>query len=98
MNTNPFLINPLLNNKLIILTLTDNGCLCSGIIDSTLADWLKLPRFPILPRKLETAEKSSTNKLVVDLITHVSLDLDGLVTGKLWLYIVPHSTHEMILG
>lgn len=32
------------------------------------------------------------------LYKQVKLDLDGHLTPKLWLYIVPHSTHEMILG
>ena len=55
-------------------------------------------RTPITPQFLETAENSSKEKLIVDSITHISLDLDGLVTPKLWLYIVPNSTHDMILG
>ena len=82
----------------MIQALVDNGCLCFGIIDDALADKLRLPRIPIQSRFLETAEKSSTNKTVVDKITYISLDLDGYVTRKLWLYIVPQSTHQLILG
>ncbi|KAI0992903.1 hypothetical protein K3495_g15281, partial [Podosphaera aphanis] len=42
-------------------------------------------------------EKSS-EKPVVNSITYVSLDLDGYITPKLWLYVVPNSTHRLILG
>ena len=98
MNTIPFLVNPLVNDKLMIQALNDNGCLCSGIISSAIANRLNLPRIPIPPRKLETAENSPTDKPVEDSITHISLDLYGIVTPKLWLYVVPNSTHEMILG
>ena len=98
MNTTPFLVNALINDKVMIQALVDNGCLCSGIIDNTLATRLNLLRTPITPQFLETAENSSKEKLIVDSITHISLDLDGLVTPKLWLYIVPNSTHDMILG
>lgn len=98
MNTDPFLINALINDTLMVQALIDNGCLCSGIIDDALSTQLKLPRFNISPRKLETAENSSENKPIVSSITYVSLDLDGFYMPKLWLYIVPSSTHKMILG
>lgn len=98
MNTNPFLVNALLNNTLMVQALVDNGCLCYGIIDDELTSKLNLPRISILPRTLETAEKITENKPVVEAITYVSLDLDGYLTPKLWLYIVPHSSHSMIIG
>ena len=98
MNTKPFLVNALLNDLSMIQALVDNGCLCFGIIDEALVDKLQLPRIPIKSRFLETAEKSSLDKPVVDKITYISLDLDGHVTPKLWLYVVPHSTHQLILG
>ncbi|KAI0993862.1 hypothetical protein K3495_g14322, partial [Podosphaera aphanis] len=82
----------------MVQALVDNGCLCSGIIDDRLTKRLQLPRIPISPRILETAEDSTTNKPVVDSITYLSLDLDGYVTPKLWLYVVPNSTHDLILG
>ncbi|KAI0996343.1 hypothetical protein K3495_g11837 [Podosphaera aphanis] len=75
LNTNPFLVNALLNDTLIVQSLVDNGCLC-----------------------YETAENSSENKPIIKEIAFVSLDLDGFVTPKLWLYVVPHSTHQLILG
>ena len=83
MNTIPFLVNALVNDKLMIQALIDNGCLCSGIISSAIANRLNLPRIPIPPRKLEIAENSPTDKPVVDSITHISLDLDDIVTPKL---------------
>lgn len=98
MNTNPFLVNALLNDTTMVQALVDNGCLCSGIIDDTLTTQLKLPRYTISPRLLQTAENSSKQKPLVNHITHISLDLDGHVTPKLWLYVVPGSTHKMILG
>lgn len=98
MNTSPFLVNVLINDLTMVQALVDNGCLCSGIIDDTLATQLNLPREAISPRQIETAEKSSFNKPMVKDITYVSIDLDGNVTKKLWLYIVPFSTHQMILG
>ena len=82
----------------MLQALVDNGCLCSGIINADVSNKLKLPRIPIIPRKLQTAEMSTESKLEVDSITHITLDLDGHVTQKLWLYIVPHSTHDLILG
>lgn len=98
MNTEPFLVNALINNVTMIQALVDNGCLCSGIIDDQLTSELMLPRIPISPRSLETAEEMTNNKPVVSNITHISLDLDGYVTPKLWLYVVPKSTHKIILG
>ena len=82
----------------MVQALVDNGCLCFGIIDDILAEKLRLPRIPITPRILETADNSSTNKPTVNNITYLSLDLDGYVTPKLWLYVVPNSTHQLILG
>ncbi|KAI0992337.1 hypothetical protein K3495_g15849 [Podosphaera aphanis] len=82
----------------MVQALIDNGCLCTGIIDDKLTTQLQLPRFPISPRSLSTAEESTVDKPVVDNITYVSLDLDGIVTTKLWLYVVPYSTNQMILG
>ena len=98
MNTNPFLVNALINDTTMLQALVDNGCLCSGIIDDKLAERLQLPRIPISPRTLQTAEKSTENKPVVNYITHIALDLDGYLTPKLWLYVVPYSTHQLILG
>ena len=69
-------------------SLVDNGCLCYGIIKDTLVTKLNLPRIPITPRSLETAENSSENTPIVQEITFVSLDLDGFVTPKLWLYVL----------
>ncbi|KAI0996128.1 hypothetical protein K3495_g12053 [Podosphaera aphanis] len=98
MNTDPFLVNALINDVTMIQALVDNGCLCSGIIDDTLAAELRLPRISISPRSIETAENSTIDKPIVKHITFVCLDLDGIVTPKLWLYVVPNSTHQMILG
>ena len=98
MNTEPFLVNALLNDTVMVQALVDNGCLCYGIMDDMLTTRLKLPRIPISPRHLETAENSSENKPIVEFITYVLLDLDGYTTHKLWLYVVPHSTHQLILG
>lgn len=98
MNTSPFLVNALINDLTMVQALVDNGCLCSGIIDDKLASQLKLPRIPIAPRSLETAEIATVDKPIVKDITYISLDLDGIVTPKLWLYIVPNSAHQMILG
>lgn len=67
----------------MVQALVDNGCLCSGIIDKQLTTELKLPRIPIYPRSLETAEELTENKPIVDCITNISLDLDGYVTPKL---------------
>lgn len=98
MNTTPFVVNALINDSNMIEALVDNGCLCSGIINDALTTELQLQRTPISPRILETAEDSTTGKPIVEYITSVSLDLDGMVTPKLWLYVVPHSTHQLILG
>lgn len=96
MNTSPFLVNALINDLTMMQALVDNGCLCSGIIDDKLASQVKLPRISIAPRSLETAEIATVDKPIVKDITYISLDLDGLVTPKLWLYIVPNSAHQMI--
>ena len=98
MNTTPFLVNALINDSTMIQALVDNGCLCSGIIDEALKTKLKLPRYPIPPQLLETAVNSSKDKTIIDCTTCISLDLDGHVTSNVWLYIVPHSTHQMIIG
>lgn len=98
MNTTSFSVNALINDIHMVQALVDNGCLCSGIINDALVSKLKLPRFSISPRSLQTAEDSAPRKPTVNSITYIKLDLDGHLTPKLWLYIIPHSTHTMILG
>lgn len=98
MNTNPFLVNALINDTVMLQALVDNGCLCSGIIDDELVERLQLPRISISPRTLQTAENSTKDKPVVNCITYLALDLDGYLTPNLWLYVVPRSTHQLILG
>lgn len=98
MNTTPFIVNALVNDATMIQALVDNGCLCSGIIDESVYTELGLPCIPISPRTLETAAESGNGRTVVSSITFISLDLDGYVTPKLWLYVVPNSNHPMILG
>ena len=61
----------------MLQALVDNGCLCSAIINADVSKKLKLPRIPIIPRKLQTAEMSTESKLEVDSITHITLDLEG---------------------
>ena len=82
----------------MVQALVDNGCLCSGIIDDGLTSQLQLPRITIAPQSLETAENSTKDKPIVNYKTKISLDLDGHVSPELWLYVVPYSTHKMILG
>ncbi|KAI0992775.1 hypothetical protein K3495_g15410 [Podosphaera aphanis] len=82
----------------MVQALVDNGCLCYGIIDDASTSKLNLPRIPIPPRFLETAENSSKDKPVVEAVTFISLDLNGYLRPKLWLCIVPRSSHTMILG
>lgn len=82
----------------MLQALVDNGCLCSGIIDDDVINMLQLPRYSISPRKLQTAELSTEKKTEVNSITYIHLDLDGYVTPKLWLYVVPNSAHKLILG
>ena len=98
LNTTPFLVNALVNDLTMVQALIDNGCLCSGIINDNLATQLQLPRISISPRSLQTAEDATIDKPIVKDITHISLDLDGHFIPKLWLYVVPRSTHQMILG
>ncbi|KAI0996435.1 hypothetical protein K3495_g11747 [Podosphaera aphanis] len=94
----PFLVNALINDEVMVQGLIDNGCLCSGIICDKLVSKLNLPRIPITPRPLETAENSSSTKLMIKHVTHVNLDLDGYIVANLSLYVVPNSTHQLILG
>lgn len=98
MSTAPFLINALINDTFMLQALVDSGCLCSGVINDELSKKLQLPRIPIPPRSLQTAENTTVNKPVVRNITFISIDLDGYTIPKLWLYIVPHITHALILG
>ena len=65
MNTNPFLVNALINDSFMVQALVDNGCLCSGIIDDALAAKLQLLRYSVPPQALETAENSAKEKPIV---------------------------------
>lgn len=56
MNTTPFSVNALINEVNMVQALVDNGCLCSGIISDALVSKLKLPRFGISPRSLQTGK------------------------------------------
>lgn len=81
----------------MIHILVGDGCFCSGIIDVKLSMKLQRPRIPIYPRRLQTAEISD-NKIDVHSITYITLGLDGHITSKLWLYVVPNITYELIFG
>lgn len=98
MNADPLLVNALINDTSMVQAQIDSGCLFSGVIKEQLITKIQLPRIPISPRLLQTAEEVIINKLVVKEITYISLDLDGHTISKLWQYIVLHSTHEFIFG
>lgn len=98
MLSTPFLVNALINDVTMVQALIDNGCLCTGIISEKLSNKLNLPRTPIPPRPLETAENNTKNKPIIRYVTHISLDLDGHVMSQVMLYVVPKSTHQLILG
>ncbi|KAJ6436050.1 hypothetical protein O9K51_11425 [Purpureocillium lavendulum] len=67
------------------------------IISKNLFHSLKLPRIPIRPRYLKQAAKSS-NKPIIDTITYMSIDIDGHQQERVFMYVVPNSSYDMILG
>ena len=71
MNTNPFLVNALLNDTHVVQALIYNGYLCSDIISDALTNYPQLLRIEISPCSQQTAEQVTKNKPIVQNITYL---------------------------
>ncbi|KAK2050976.1 hypothetical protein LY76DRAFT_529431, partial [Colletotrichum caudatum] len=76
--------------------LVDSRCLTYTTISQAYARKLRLPRIQIKPRALETV-----NGVIPDAITAVAyagIDINGYKRDRLFFYIVPNQTKDVILS
>jgi predicted aspartyl protease len=96
MDSNPFFVNIGINNTSYTYALVDSGCLTYATMSQVYANKLRLPRIEIKPRALETV-----NGVIPDAITAVTyagIDIDGYKRNRLFFYIIPDQTEDVILG
>ncbi|KNG46626.1 hypothetical protein TW65_06673 [Stemphylium lycopersici] len=74
-------------------------CLCYSAINEQLFRSLRLPSIKITPRQLEEAAgKNAEPTTMLDTITYASIDIDGHQQKRVFFYVVPGLTYDVILG
>jgi predicted aspartyl protease len=88
-----------LNSTDFATRLVNSGCLCYSAINEQLFRSLRLPSIKIAPRQLEEAAgKNAELSTVLDTVTYASIDIDGHQQTRVFFYVVPGLTYDVILG
>ncbi|KAA8610945.1 CHAT domain-containing protein [Pyrenophora tritici-repentis] len=99
MDSDPFVLDVRLNGTDFVTGLVDSGCLCYSAINEQLFRSLRLPSIKIAPRQLEEAAgKNAEPSTVLDTVTYASIDIDGHQQKRVFFYVVPGLTYDVILG
>ncbi|KAI1676147.1 Pol protein [Pyrenophora tritici-repentis] len=99
MDSDPFVVDVRLNGTDFVTGLVDSGCLCYSAINEQLFRSLRLPSIKIAPRQLEEAAgKNAEPSTVLDTVTYASIDIDGHQQKRVFFYVVPGLTYDVILG
>lgn len=89
-----------INDRSLATALIDNGSMAYALIDEKLARRLKLPLLETTPRQLQGVQDVG-GRSVDGRITHVttfSLDIGAHKAEKVFAYVVPRQSEELILG
>jgi predicted aspartyl protease len=79
--------------------LVDSGWLCYSAINEQLFRSLRLPTIKIAPRQFEeAARKNAEPSTVLDTVTSASMDINGYQQKRVFFYVVPGLTYDVILG
>lgn len=99
MDGDPFLVDVRLNGTDFVTGLVDSGCLCYSAMSERLFRSLRLPSLKIAPRRLEgAAGKNAEPTTILNTITYASIDIDGHQQERVFFYVVPGLTYDLILG
>jgi predicted aspartyl protease len=99
MDGNPFLVDIRLNGTNFVPGLVDSGCLCYSAISKKLFQSLRLPSLRISPRQLEgAARKNAESTTTLDTVTYATIHIDGHQQARVFFYVVPGLTYDLILG
>lgn len=95
MDSEPFLVDIRINGTDFTRAMIDNGCLCYATISNQLATNLKLPRIAIPPRILDGVIAGQGQ---ITHITYAAVDIHGHQQARVFFYIIPGQTEDIILG
>lgn len=99
MNGDPFLMNVRVNETDFVTGLVDSGCLCYSAISEHLFQSLRLPFLKITPRQLKgAAGKNAEPTTILDTVAYASINIDGHQQKRVFFYVVPGLTYNLILG
>jgi hypothetical protein len=99
MDGDPFVVDVRLNGTDFVPGLVDLGCLCYSAISEKLFRSLRLPSLRISPRRLEgAAGKNAESTTILDTVTYAAIDIDGHQQARIFFYVVPGLTYDLILG
>ncbi|KAI0992479.1 hypothetical protein K3495_g15706, partial [Podosphaera aphanis] len=96
MDGKPFVISTLINSTVFANTLVDTGCLSYGLCDSSFAQRNNLARLEINPREVIGFDGKVAS--LVNEVAVIDIDLDGHQQKRVFLYIAPIGSYDMILG
>ena len=92
-DSNPFIVDALINNLFITRALFDTGCLPYSAFSESFVKRHNLPRIKVEPRELKLAKDDDFTHN----ITNVTLDINGR-RERLWGYIIKNLHYDVILG
>jgi predicted aspartyl protease/transposase InsO family protein len=95
MDSEPFLVDALIDGISYTEALVDSGCLCYAAISQEYCQQLNLPRTAITPRQLE--QVTGTSQENIRWITHAKIDLAGH-RQTVHFYVIPKLAYPVILG
>ena len=87
-----------LNDYAPATALIDNGSMAYAIINEKFAQRLKLPFLKMTPRQLRGVQESEDGGTVITNVTAFSLDIGAHKSEKVFAYVVPQQSEELILG
>ena len=94
MDSEPFLIDALIDGISYTEALVDSGCLCYAAISQEYCQQLNLPRTPITPRQLN--QVTGTSQENIRWITHAKIDIAGHCQ-QVYFYVIPKLAYLVIL-
>ncbi len=95
LNSQPLLLDCLINNSFYTKAMVDTGCLCFSVIDEGFVRQHKIFSERITPRYLRLADGSRANQ--ISRIARIKIDQDGR-QELIWGYMMPKLSFPMILG
>lgn len=96
MDQEGFYINIGFNKLTYTKALIDSGCGCYMAVSEKFARQAQLPRIEIPPRDLE--EVGTTTKGAITQVAYADIDLDGYEQQRVYCYVIPRQTEDVILG